>query len=110
MLKRYQILMNDWLADFVKERAKGFDISFSETVRMALCVYYTLLLSQDCKECKTGMTMKKNAAATKRWLESPEPLEEMHKAMSRVYFEARKAIECYQKQQKKEKSSMVATG
>ena len=109
MLKRHQVLINDWLADFIKERAKGFDISFSETIRMVLCVYYTMLLSQYCKECKTDMTMKKNAARTKKWIESPEPLEEMHKAMSRVYFEARKAIECCQKQQKKEKSSMVAT-
>ena len=37
MLKRYQVLLPDWLEDNIKEIAEIFDLSFSEIIRLELC-------------------------------------------------------------------------
>ena len=109
MLKRYQVLLNDWMADFIKQRAEKFDISFSETIRMVLCLYHIMLISELCKECKTDISIKKNAALVKKWTHSPKYAEEMHRTMSETYFKARKAIEYFQKKDRNSKITKKRT-
>jgi len=100
MLKRYQVMLNDWLADFIKERSKEFDISFSECIRIGLCVYYSHILSEQYPECKVDLNCKQMAENIKKYTGKPEQEEEMHKELSRIYFETRKAMECARKAKK----------
>ncbi len=37
MLKRYQVLLPDWLEDYVKLLADKYDLSFSEIIRTIIC-------------------------------------------------------------------------
>lgn len=102
MLKRYQVLLDEWLADFIKKRADYYDTSFSETIRIALCVYYGTIISQYCPEHKFKFTPEKVVAIYKNYNNTPKAEEMKHKYFSELYFEARKAIEHYQAHTPKE--------
>ena len=103
MLKRHQVLLNDWLADFIKYRSKEYDLSFSENIRLALCLYFSTMLSIQDPSFKSEMTIDKMAELIKQHKDTPEAEEERHKAISKAYFESRKAIENYMQNEKKEK-------
>lgn len=101
MLKRYQILLNDWLADFAKDRADKFDMSFSENIRLGLCIYYGSMIAEIYPEYKFDFTTKKVMGLIRKYIETSKGEEEMHKTLSNIYFETRKAMEYYNKQEEK---------
>ena len=37
MLKRYQVLLPDWLESYITQIAELFDLSFSEVIRLEIC-------------------------------------------------------------------------
>lgn len=108
MLKRHQVLLNDWLAEFVRYRAKKYDLSFSEDIRLALCLYFTTVLSVQNPEYKSTITLEKIAEILKKFEGLPEFEEQRHKAISNIYFEARKSIENYLLSEKENKKSPPA--
>ncbi len=108
MLKKHQVLLNDWLAEFVRYRSKKYDISFSEDIRLALCLYFTTVLSVQNPESKSEITLEKVAETLKKFEGSPESEEQRHKAISKIYFEARKSMENYISKEKEEEQSSPA--
>lgn len=98
MLKRYQVLLNGWMADFIKEMSSAHDISFSEAVRLGLCVYYGSMISELYPEHKFEYSPKKIVGMIKKNMGTPRNEEEMHKTISNIYFETRKAMEYFHKQ------------
>ena len=38
MLKRYQVLLPDWLEDYIKIGVKSYGFSFSELIRLEICL------------------------------------------------------------------------
>ena len=104
MLKRHQVLLNDWLADFIKHRSKKYDLSFSEDIRIGLCLYFTTMLSIQNPNFKSEMNIEVMADIIRKHLDPTVNEDEKSKAISKVYFESRKAIENYmQNEKKKEK-------
>lgn len=95
MLKRYQILLNDWLAEYIRFTGEKFDWSFSETIRLTMCVQILSWASTLYpKQFKPEFTSKELAKKLKKYMASPASLEEsFHSEISRIYFEARKAVE-----------------
>ena len=39
MLKRHQVLLDDWATKHLRNIAEEMDISFSEAIRLAICLY-----------------------------------------------------------------------
>ena len=104
MLKRYQVLLNDWIADYVKFIAEQYDWSFSEALRLIVSVEIIGWVSEMYPKNRSKLTEKELVARNKIWLKKPKTLEEeFHKAISTIYFEARKAVEFYIAQEKKKK-------
>ena len=101
MLKRNQVLLNDWLVDFIKYRADKYDISFSESIRVSLCMYFNTIIAIQEPEFKPDLDIKKLSDLIEKFENTPQAEEERHKVISKAYFEARKAIEYYMKQEKK---------
>ena len=101
MLKRHQVLLNDWLADFIKDMAAQHDMSFSECIRLGLCMYYGSMISELHPECKFDFSAKKVVGLMRKYMGTPKNEEEMHKTLSTIYFESRKAMELYHKRQEK---------
>jgi len=93
MLKRYQILLDDWLADYMKYRANTYGTSFSECVRVALCASYLLMVADQYPEYKPDIGFDDVNKLVKKFYTESHDIRKMDEALSKVYFEARKAVE-----------------
>ncbi|UCC95219.1 MAG: hypothetical protein JSW40_00295 [Candidatus Omnitrophota bacterium] len=108
MLKRHQVLLTDWLTEYIKFLAEKYDVSFSEVIRISLSMYFMEMICLLHPKYKFPIAKKEmvrifNQIAAKRL-----PEEAKHKLISQLYFEARKAIEfrlVQEKKCKKNKSS-----
>lgn len=38
MLKRYQVLLPDWMEEYIKYLVDKYDLSFSEVIRGEICI------------------------------------------------------------------------
>lgn len=104
MLKRYQVLLNDWMADYIKFISEQYDWSFSEALRLVVSVEIIGWVSAMYPKNRSKLTEKELVARSKKWLKKPDTLEEeFHKAISTIYFEARKSVEFYIAQETKKK-------
>jgi hypothetical protein len=93
VLKKYQVLIPDWLEDYVKYLADRYDLTFSEIIRAEICYAILCHVAYFFPDFKPTI----NPNEILEWLrnapgEDPEK-EELHRVLSKIYFEARKAIE-----------------
>lgn len=103
MLKRYQVLLNDWLADYIRHLSEKYDASFSEVIRLSLCMEFAYTITLRHPEYKTKLNHKKVLNEMNELLKTNKFEEENHKIISRTYFEARKAIEFALEKERKSK-------
>ncbi len=89
MLKRCQILIEDWQLDFLQVIIDEFDISLSEAVRMCMSYGFLCGISVLHPETKYGLDVK----TIRKVAVGNLPKDVMHKLLSKVYFEARKAVD-----------------
>ena len=99
-LLRYQVLLNDWLADHIKGVSEMYDISFSETIRGALCLAYLDLIAKGHPPYKPRIEELYKRALLKKGNYEKVGREQFHKDLSKLYFEAHKAIEFFWKKNK----------
>ena len=91
MLKRYQVLLPDWLEDYIIQIAKLFDLSFSEIIRLEICFSILSSTKSFYPKFKMGITPKEILESAHSHKGAEE--EEKHRYMSKIYFETRKAVE-----------------
>ncbi len=93
MQKRYQVLIPDWLEEYIKWGVKKYKLNFSELIRLEICQAIIGYISERYPEYNSGYSMKdfiKGIRSFEKGEMSPETLD---KTISQIYFEARKAIE-----------------
>ena len=98
MLQRYQVILNDWQAEHYKMAAQKYDVSFSEMIRMALCldiIYATRLAFPKYKSQINDKILKKSIKTHN--ISKTMSMGQFHSFLSKIYFEARKATELWQK-------------
>lgn len=93
MLKRCQILLEDWQEEYLKDVADRYDQSFSEVTRIVLAEGFLYIISLLHPEYKSRITGKHLTEMTKKAGNTNIPEEERHKSISKLYFESRKAVE-----------------
>jgi len=103
MLKRTQILLTDWLVEYVKYFCGRYDLSFSEIVRLIMCMEIGSWICTKYPKYRFGVTNQDIAKALLKAEKNKELVEKDHQLMSKIYFETRKAIEYFMKQEKKRK-------
>ncbi len=103
MLKRFQILLEDWQEEYLRFISERYDVSFSESTRMVLCVGMMETVRQLCPEYKPGITVKEAAGKMAKTDKGKAREETFHSLLSKMYFEGRKAAEIRLSQGKKEK-------
>ena len=103
MLKRYQVLLPDWLEDYVKLVADKYDLSFSEVIRAIMCNWILASVPNIYPELKLGITPKDIYEMVKAEAQDNMKREDMHRMLSKIYFESRKAAEYRIAQEKKKK-------
>lgn len=104
MLKRNQVLLNDWLVDIIKNMSKKYDLSFSEVIRVFLCLQIGKMSSYAYPDLDFKYAINKTKRIIKK-KNSKEPLstEELRTAISELYFETRKAAEMWHEKEKEAK-------
>lgn len=93
MQKRYQVLIPDWLEEYIKWGVKKYKLSFSELIRLEICQAVLGYISERYPEYKTGFSMKAFLEGVRSYEKGEMNREALDKTISTIYFEARKAIE-----------------
>ncbi len=93
MQKRYQVLIPDWLEDYIKLGVEKFGLSFSELLRLEICLSVISRMDALYPDYQTTFSVKDVFQAIQRFAQGKLEEEERDKIISRIYFEARKAIE-----------------
>ena len=58
MLKRYQVLLPDWLEDYVKLLVDKYDLGFSEVIRTMMCNWILATVPNLYPSLKLGIAPK----------------------------------------------------
>jgi hypothetical protein len=103
MLKRYQVLLPDWMEDYIKFLVGRYDLSFSEIIRGELCFSFLNTIINLCPEYKPGITSKNIIEAARLDIRDELKQEDLHKLLSKLYFETRKAVEYRMDKEKEQK-------
>ena len=93
MLKRYQVLLPDWLGDYIKLLVDKYDLSFSEVIRVEICMAILNSIPSLYPEFKPGITSKEIYRLQREEAQENMEREDTHSMLSKIYFESRKAIE-----------------
>ena len=103
MLKRYQVLLPDWLEDYVKLLVSSYDLSFSEIIRTMMCNWILSSVPILYPELKLEIMPKDILEMVKAEAQKNMEQEDIHRMLSKIYFESRKAAEYRIAQEKKKK-------
>ncbi len=101
MLKRCQILLEDWQEEYLKNVSERYDLSFSEVIRIGLSEALLYIISLLQPEHKSKLTEKQFRDMIIKLGKNDIPAYERHKIIGTIYFEARKATEYRQSKIKK---------
>lgn len=91
MLKRYQVLLEDWQEEYVKFIAQKYDLGFSEVIRGLMCVEAIEVVRQLFPKYKLKLTAKNIKEMLEKYARKDRAV--LHRFMSSAYYEARKAME-----------------
>ena len=101
--KRYQVLLSDWMEDYIKFVAEKYDLNFSSEIRIHMCLGIIYVTSILYPELKLDLVDKEFLELSKKVGKKELREEEVHKMMSKVLFEARKAVEYILSEEEKQK-------
>jgi len=93
MLKRCQVLLTDWLSEYAKFISETYDMSFSEAVRVLMCLGAIQAVSELKPQVKPNLHLKKIVKSFKKRGNDKLRVEKFHRSLSFIYHETRKAIE-----------------
>jgi len=105
MLKRYQVLLQEWLEDYIKHIVEKYDLSFSEVIRLELCFSILSSSAYHYPEFKLGITPQEILKSAKKEAQSGMDREKIHRILSKIYFETRKAAEFRLSQEKNQENN-----
>ena len=93
MQKRYQVLLPDWLEDYIKIGVETYGFSFSEIIRLLLCFSILAQIPVLHPEYKPNVTINEILEAIKSASTELVDKKSFNRIASQIHFEARKAIE-----------------
>ena len=101
MLKRHQVLLEDWVVDHLKKISNKYDISFSEAIRLMLCLQIPKLVKIAYPEVNIKTLDKELVKIIKAVNADKMDIGCLHKVISKIYFNARKAMELWSQEENK---------
>ena len=103
MQKRYQVLLPDWLEEYIKWGSEKYDLSFSELIRLEICLSVLASLSELYPQFKPELTLTDVFKKMKVFVQGKMGKEEVERIISKIYFETRKAVEYRMEKEKRSK-------
>jgi len=101
MSKKFQVVLPDWMEEYLEAVAARYDLTISELLRLELSLAFISFVNHYYSEYK-GPTFGDLGIPAAKDAPSLEKIdrERMHKVLSRFYFEARKATDFHMKKEK----------
>ncbi len=93
MLKRYQVLLPDWMEDNIQRFVKKYKLSISEAIRAEISIAILATVPKQYPEYKPGITLEELIDMIKKMEKEKITRKEVRRLLSKVYFESRKAVE-----------------
>ena len=93
MLNTYQVLLPDWMEEYIKFMAKKYDMKISSEIRIHTALGIIYVVATLNPEHKVNLESKEFIGLTKKAAKGELEEGEVHQMMSKVLFEARKAVE-----------------
>lgn len=100
-MKSYQVLLPSWLEKPIKKRVDLLNVSFSEVIRVQICLAVLALQEVLYPEYKPGIQLESFLISIKNFFDGSHEKEDVLELYSDIYFETRKALEYRMKQEKK---------
>jgi hypothetical protein len=91
--KRYQVLLSDWMEDYLKFITDRYDLNFSSAIRVHMCLGILYVISQLEPDYKIDLKSEDLIAFSKKASRGEMTEEKGHQLFSKIIFETRKAIE-----------------
>ena len=101
--KRYQVLLSEWMEDYLKFIIDRYDLNFSSAIRVHMCVGILYIISHLEPEYQIDLSSEDLIAFSKKARKGEMTEEKGHQLFSKIIFETRKAVEHRLKKEKKEK-------
>ena len=105
MLKRYQVLMSDWMEEYIKLVADKYGLSSSSVIRVHLSLGILSVISSLHQEYKPDFEYEELLDISTDSGHNDPDKERVHKMMSKILFEARKAVEYRNNKQRSPKTT-----
>ena len=100
MNRKYQVILPDWLEDYIKFLVERYELNFSEVIRLQICYSILCLMEKIYPDFKPGLTVEDIAMIPTDYPKEQDR-EELLRRLSKIYFETRKAVEYRFEQEKK---------
>jgi hypothetical protein len=91
--RKYQVLLSKWMEDYLKLVVERYDLTFSSEIRIHMCLGILYVTSILYPEFKTNLVENEFLELSKKAGKKELREEEVHQMVSKVLFEARKAVE-----------------
>jgi hypothetical protein len=93
MLKRHQVLLSDWIEDYIKFVAEKYDLSSSAVIRTHVALGIIFAITALHPEYKVNFSDEEFQGLAKKAAKGGLSEADAHQVISRILFEARKAEE-----------------
>ncbi len=103
MLKRYQVLIDGWIEDYIKFVAEKYDLSSSAVIRIHMALGVIFVRTVTHPEYKLNIGNKEFQEFSKKAAKGEFPEAEVHQLMSKILFETRKLVELRLAEDKEQK-------
>jgi len=101
VLKRYQVLIDDWMEDYIKLIAEKYGISASAAIRVHLGISILYVIPALFPGYKPNLANTELRELSKNASKGEFEEAESHQMLSKILFEARKAVEFRLSKEKK---------
>ncbi len=92
MNRKYQVILPDWLEDYIKFLVDKYELNFSEVIRLQICYSVLCLMEKLYPEFKPGLTVEDITTIPNAY-PVEQDREDLLRRLSKIYFETRKAVE-----------------
>lgn len=90
---RYQVMLSDWMGDYVKFIADRYGLSASDVIRGHMCFGFLYAISMMYPEYKPELASKEFVKLAEKMKNDDLNDEEFYQFTSKIIFETRKAVE-----------------
>ena len=90
---KHQVLLEKWMADYIEFLTKKYDLSTSSVIRAHICLATVCIIPLLYPEYKANSIKEETVKYAKKVSKRTQEDTDVHEILSKITYEARKAIE-----------------